>query len=91
MLDGGGLATGCLQYLVNSIGIHVTQFTTGAGYSWAWWNHTYSDFIPLASYQAGSHYIFGPLCQTVTVTVGVNINNSIATTTAVPCLSYLSQ
>lgn len=47
-----------------------------------------SNFIPLASDQAGKCNIFGPLCQTGTVTVSVNLQST-TTTTVVPCSSYL--
>ena len=58
--------------------------------SWAWWNQTYPNYVPLASDQAGNCDVFGPLCQTGTVTVGVNLSST-TTTTVIPCSSYLSQ
>ena len=92
MQDKDASETDSQGYLVNTAGTTASAVVTaGIDASWAWWNHTYPDFVPLASGRAGDCNIFGPLCQTGTVTVGVKINNSTTTTTVAPCSLYLSQ
>ena len=53
------------------------------------WGQSNQNFIPLPSDQAGECDIFGPLCQTGTVTISLDIDGT-TKATAVPCSSYLT-
>ena len=63
--------------------------TTTGNNATIWWGLSYPNYIPLSSTQAGDCDIFGALCQTAPVTVGIDLGSA-TTTTVVPCSSYLS-
>ena len=53
------------------------------------WGLSYENFLLLPSDQAGNCDVFGPLCQTGTATISLNIREA-TTTSVVPCSSYLA-
>lgn len=50
----------------------------------------YPSFIRPSINPTQSCDIFGPLCQTGTIAVGVNVSSGVPTTTTVPCSCYLT-
>ena len=54
-----------------------------------WWGRSYPNYLPLSSDQVGNCDTFGALCQTVPVTVSIDLATE-TITTVVPCSSYLS-